>query len=171
MDALDPTDQGNVAPANGLSDLLFDRSSKWVEDPVTSFPALPRDQDLLPFAVSTLSPLTFKIDPHSLSIGKDYVIRYTVVITSPAGARNVRYEGLRCQTYEWRLYSGTNDTGTEWDHASTEWTPIEHSELNAYHAALYNDYFCQDKMPVVKMNRIVDSLRYHRPLNSNELGH
>ncbi|HHJ13023.1 MAG TPA: hypothetical protein ENJ79_01415 [Gammaproteobacteria bacterium] len=36
------------------------------------------------------------IDPDSVSIGDDRVVRYTLILRSSAGAYNVVYEGLRC---------------------------------------------------------------------------
>lgn len=149
---------------------LFDRPSKWTENPITTLPALPQPANLVPFEVSSNSPLTFMVDWKSVSVGTDGVVRYTVVITSPEGARNVRYEGIHCDTYEWRLYSGANDAGTDWDHASTDWDRIESSSLNAYHAALYTDYFCTSRSPSGSAKTIVSNLRSHRTLNYNTNG-
>ena len=56
----------------------------------------------------------------SLTVGTDGVVRYTVVVTSPAGARNVNYEGIRCDTYEWRLYASINDDHDGWDQHGRE---------------------------------------------------
>ena len=144
---------------------LLDRHATFKEQAVDTLPPLPRDGDLLPFEVSQNSPLTFAIDGRSLSIGDhDHVIRYTVVITSPQGARNVRYEGIRCDTYEWRAYAATDEAGTAWDRgAATEWARIENTALNGYHAALYTDYFCASKMPVASAKVITDNIRYRRP--------
>ncbi|MBP0532933.1 hypothetical protein J8J19_22450, partial [Mycobacterium tuberculosis] len=66
----------------------------FTEDAVT-FPAPPVDRDAVPFDVGGRdeSPLRFAIDPKSVSIGKDNVVRYTVLSTSKTGARNVNYEG------------------------------------------------------------------------------
>ena len=75
-------------------------------------------------------------------------MRYTVVVTSPAGARNVNYEGIRCDNYEWRLYASINDDQNAWDRTvANDFRRIENGELNAYHAALYQDYFCANKLP------------------------
>lgn len=154
--------------ANSLGDLLFDRSDDWKEKPISSLPPLPSDKDLLPFDVSTASRLNYQIDSKSISVGSDGVIRYTVVISSPSGARNIRYEGIHCSDYRWRLYSGANSDGTSWDNASTDWARIGGSDLNGYHAALFNDYFCDNKIPVARANNIVQSIRYHRSLREKD---
>lgn len=147
---------------------LLDRQGKWTENKITSLPALPQpNAKLLPFDVSNNTPLTFAIDPASVSVGTDSVVRYTIVITSSTGANNVNYEGIRCDTFEWRLYASLNDDHDGWDQTvANDWSRIETGSLNAYHAALFHDYFCSNKMPVGKANVIVENLRYGRTQSS-----
>jgi hypothetical protein len=142
---------------------LLDRKTVWTENKVDTLPPLPSAQNLLGFEVSNNTPLHFAIDSKSLSVGSDGVVRYTVVITSPTGARNVNYEGIRCDTYEWRLYAGLNADHDGWDRTvANDWTRIENGNLNAYHASLYQDYFCENKMPTGSAKMILDNLRTHR---------
>jgi hypothetical protein len=142
---------------------LLDKPSTWVENKVDTLPPLPQDSDLLPFDVSQNTPLEFSLDAKSVSVGSDGVVRYTVVVTSPSGARNVNYEGIRCDTYEWRLYAGLNEDHNGWDRTvANDFTRIENGNLNAYHASLYQDYFCANKIPLGKAKQIVDNVRYHR---------
>jgi hypothetical protein len=147
---------------------LLDRKGNWVEDKVDTLPPLPQESNLLPFEVSGNTPLQFAIDRNSLSVGSDGVVRYTVVVTSPAGARNVNYEGIRCDTYEWRLYAGLNADHDGWDRTvANEFTRIENGALNAYHAALYQDYMCANKMPTGKAAQILENIRYKRTAASS----
>ena len=142
---------------------LLDRTSEWTENKVETLPPLPNTQDLINFDVSQNTPLHFAVDGKSLNVGSDGVIRYTVVITSPTGARNVNYEGIRCETYEWRLYAGLNADHDGWDRTvANDWTRIENGDLNAYHASLYQDYFCENKMPMGTTKTIVNNMRLHR---------
>jgi len=143
---------------------LLDRKGAWQENKLAGLPKLPQaGTTLLPFDVSNDTPLKFAVDPGSLSVGSDGVVRYTVVITSPSGARNVNYEGIRCDTYEWRLYASLNADHDGWDQTvANDWSRIENGSLNSYHAALYHDYFCTSKMPVGKASVIVENMRYGR---------
>ncbi|MGN6084428.1 CNP1-like family protein [Trinickia sp.] len=142
---------------------LLDRTSEWTENKVDTLPALPNARDLIDFDVSQNTPLHFAVDGKSLDVGSDGVVRYTVVITSPTGARNVNYEGIRCDTYEWRLYAGLNADHDGWDRTvANDWTRIENGNLNAYHAALYQDYFCQNKVPMGTTKVILNNIRMHR---------
>ncbi|KVN42566.1 hypothetical protein WJ63_22005 [Burkholderia pyrrocinia] len=142
---------------------LLDRQPAWKENTVDTLPALPQAGDLLSFNVSQNTPLKFSVDAKSLVVGTDGIVRYTVVVTSPAGARNVNYEGIRCDTYEWRQYAGLNADHDGWDRTvENDWRRIENGELNAYHAALYQDYFCANKMPIGTTQSILENIKYHR---------
>ncbi|WP_341314240.1 CNP1-like family protein [Paraburkholderia sp. IMGN_8] len=142
---------------------LLDQPTNWVENKVDTLPPLPQDSNLLPFEVSGNTPLQFSIDRNSVSVGSDGVVRYTVVVTSPSGARNVNYEGIRCDTYEWRLYAGLNADHDGWDRTvENGFTRIENGALNAYQAVLYQDYMCANKIPTGKAGQIVENIRYKR---------
>ncbi|HEX3380250.1 MAG TPA: CNP1-like family protein [Paraburkholderia sp.] len=146
---------------------LLDRKSNWVENKVDTLPPLPTDANLLPFEVSGNTPLHFAIDPKSVSVGDDGVVRYTVVVTSPGGARNVNYEGIRCDTYEWRQYAGLNADHDGWDRTvANQFSRIEDGALNAYQAALYQDYMCANKIPTGSAQHIVENIRYKRTQTS-----
>lgn len=142
---------------------LLDRKPEWTENKVDTLPPLPQASNLLAFNVSQNTPLNFSIDRNSVSVGTDGVVRYTVVVTSPAGARNVNYEGIRCDNYEWRLYASINDDQNAWDRTvANDFRRIENGELNAYHAALYQDYFCANKLPTGDAKQIVNAIQYKR---------
>jgi hypothetical protein len=146
---------------------LFDRPSTWTENKVDTLPPLPQAGDLLPFNVSQNTPLQFAIDAKSLTVDSDGVVRYSIVITSPSGARNVNYEGIRCEDYQWKLYAGLNADHDGWDRTvQNDWSRIQNGDLNAYHAALYQDYFCTSKMPTGKADAILNNIRYHRTASS-----
>lgn len=133
-------------------------------------PPLPNLDQLLPFEITRRSELSYAIDPASVSVsksGSDGVVRYTVVIRSRSGATNIRYEGIRCDAFLWRLYSAANASGTAWEDISTDWARIEGSSLNGYHAALSSDYMCDNKSPAGKAADIVKRIRYQRSVNSD----
>jgi hypothetical protein len=61
-------------------------------------PAFPDDAALIEFRPRGHSKNRFYVDRNSVSLGADWVVRYTAVIKSPSGVANVSYEGLRCKT-------------------------------------------------------------------------
>jgi hypothetical protein len=54
------------------------------------------------------SSLRFGVAPGSVTVGKDGIVRYVVVATSTSGAVNAIYEGIRCNTGEFRVYARHN---------------------------------------------------------------
>jgi hypothetical protein len=65
------------------------------------------------------STLRFGVDPASVALTSDGIVRYVVVATSSSGAVNAFYEGIRCSTAETRLYARHNpDSG---------WVPVKDS--------------------------------------------
>lgn len=113
----------------------------WVEVQ-QQLPPPPDVSSLVPIDVGSLSSNKFAIDERSVTFGSDEVVRYTLVVTSPGGARNVSYEGMRCATGERRLYAFGRADGT-WSKArNNAWSRIAENNLNRHHAALFRDYFC-----------------------------
>ncbi|WP_370652138.1 MULTISPECIES: CNP1-like family protein [unclassified Caballeronia] len=161
------SNKGPSTQDDGVFTYLLDQKPEWTEEKVDTLPPLPEASNLLAFNVSQNTPLIFAVDKTSLSVGKDGVIRYVIVATSPSGARNVNYEGIRCDTYEWRRYASINDNGTAWDReVAFDFRRIENGELNAYQAALYQDYFCTSKLPVGTAKQIASNIQYKRTQSS-----
>lgn len=110
-------------------------------------PAFPRPGNLLPFTVSSASGFSFYIDPASLSLGKDRIIRYTLVARSPSGVDNVSYEGMSCAAGEYAVYAIGLADGT-WRSLPPQWKAIEGRSGERWHSALYREYFCPGGLAV-----------------------
>jgi len=113
----------------------------WQEAPI-DLPAMPKAVDLLPFDDSAASTQRFSIDAKSLTLGADDVVRYTLVSVSPSGAKNISYEGIRCQTYERKIYASGRIDGSWSEARNSQWAPIRGLGVNRQHASLAQDYFC-----------------------------
>lgn len=120
-----------------------DEVKKWQEAEI-SLPPMPKQQDLVPFFVSATTDNRFFIDPASVSVGADGVVRYTLVVTSASGAKNVSYEGMRCATRERRLYAFGRSDGTWSKSRNGQWERVKEGGSNRHHAALFQEYFCPD---------------------------
>jgi len=131
----------------------------WEEAEVT-LPTNPPSKDLRPFYVSPSTPNTFAIDAKSLTFGKDEVHRYIIVITTPTGAKQITYEGIRCEKGEWRLYASMQSDGKWVKSPSSRWLPIQYNNYNRYHSALYQDAFCESG---IARRKTEDILRLLKP--------
>ncbi|HMW17088.1 MAG TPA: CNP1-like family protein [Accumulibacter sp.] len=105
-------------------------------------PPFPKAENLIPFVVSAPTRNQFFIDGDSLTVDGDDLIRYALVIRSPAGVENVFYEAIRCSTGERRLYATGRSDGTWAPARGKPWNRIRENSLNRHHAALYLEYFC-----------------------------
>ncbi|MBA2675415.1 CNP1-like family protein [Ramlibacter sp.] len=101
---------------------LLDADVDWKEQEAPPPPAL-KTQRLIALEMPG-SLLNFGVDPDSIAVGNDGVVRYVVVARSSSGAMNVMYEGVRCSTGEWKVYARHNaDTG--WKQVQdAEWKPM-----------------------------------------------
>lgn len=105
-------------------------------------PPAPEPKNLVPIYIGPANDNQFAVDEQSVTLSEDGVVRYTLVVTSSSGARNVSYEGIRCATGERRLYAFGRSDGT-WSQArSNQWVRIENVSHNRHHSALFGDYFC-----------------------------
>lgn len=130
----------------------------WEETEV-KIPQGPPSKDLKPFYVSKNTPLQFALDAQSIVVGKDDVIRYVIVITSPSGAQQTSYQGIRCEKGEWRLYA-TMQTDNRWVKTpSSRWQAIQSNSYNRYHAALAQDAFCDNAIARKDVKDIIKLLK------------
>lgn len=107
-------------------------------------PAYPKQENLVPFYVGRALPFSFFVDRASVTVGRDGVVRYTLVARSSSGATNVSYEGIRCQTYERRVYGFGRSDGT-WSPASnSQWAPIDRLSTSPA-TSLADDFFCSER--------------------------
>jgi len=131
-----------LASATVFADFEEDYESKQWQEVEVQLPAAPRQESLLPFYVSAATENKFFVDGATLSVGNDGVVRYVLVVLTPQGARNVTYEGMRCETHERRIYASGRQDGS-WSKArKNEWVRIQDAYANRQHAALFLEYFC-----------------------------
>jgi hypothetical protein len=140
----------------------FDDKNKSWEEIAIQLPPAPKQENLIPFYVSATATQQFAIDANSLSVGADGVVRYTVVTTSQTGARNVSYEGIRCQSYERKLYAFGRPDGSWSRSRRDEWERIFGNAANRYHAALFKDYFCSETAVAGSAKDIIARLRHNK---------
>ena len=151
------------AGAQTRFDEEFDEKSKPWQEIAVQLPPLPRAENLAPFFVSATASQVFAIDLASVSVGADAVVRYTMVTTSAEGAKNISYEGIRCQSREKKLYAFGHDDGTWSRSRRDQWEKMLQNAANRQHAALSQDFICQGGMVVGKVADIVGRLRNKRP--------
>jgi hypothetical protein len=160
-----------AAHAQSRFEQEFDDEAKPWQEIAAQLPALPMPENLVPFYVSPTATMKFAIDSKSLAAGSDGVMRYVLVSRSAAGAENISYEGIRCESSEVKLYAFGHKDGTWGRSRRDKWEPILEKTSNRQHAALAHDYFCNSKVIASSVPEILDRMRSQRPFthefNSN----
>ena len=130
----------------------------WKEGEVPLPPAFDVGK-LLVFDVSTGSSLVYGVDPATLRIGKDGIVRFVMVATSRTGARNVMYEGIRCSSGEFKTYARYSAEGV--------WRPVDNPEwrsmfgnMPSRHAVQFaRTAACSNSAPTSSVEEIVRRLK------------
>jgi len=107
-------------------------------------PAYPDDAALIEFRPRGHSKNRFYVDRNSVSLGADWVVRYTAVIKSPSGVSNVSYEGLRCKTSEYKVYAYGTRNGTWANAREPKWQDVDKTTAN-FRYSLWVDYLCDSE--------------------------
>ena len=139
----DPNYKGHEAP-------------EWKEAGVPPPPAFDVKR-LLPIEMPPYMNLKFGIDPSTLAVTGDGVVRYVVVATSGSGTVNAFYEGIRCSTEEVRTYA--RYSGGAWQPAQApEWKRI--ADMNSrYVKELAKQGLCRGHAPRVSVQDMVRELK------------
>lgn len=117
----------------------------------------PNASTLQSFYVSRDTVFKFAIDTNSILIGPDGITRYIVVLTSPSGSQQAQYEGIRCDSFQWRLY-GTFENNKWRENPLSSWKEIQTSVPNRYQASLAQGAICNFNTQVKDLKTILKSL-------------
>jgi hypothetical protein len=131
-------------------------------------PAFPREENLREFYVSAVATNKYFIDASTLSVEKDGVVRYVLVVKTSGGATNVSFEGIQCEQRAWKHYATGHGDGT-WTkaRAQIDWRPIENKPVNRHHAALSRDFFCPVGAAIGTADEGRNALRLGKHPNAN----
>lgn len=118
---------------------VADANPDWKEAEVP-VPAL-STANLVPIAIRRGSVLRWGVDPASISIAGDGVVRYVVVAQGEGGATNAMFEGLRCSTGEVKVYA--RSSGGPWAAVpNADWKPLHGNAAALHSLAIARDGAC-----------------------------
>lgn len=121
-------------------------------------------EELQPFEVSQGSALNYGIDPKTLAVGDDGVVRYVMVARSSSGALNALFQGLRCATAEVKTYARWNNNTSSWNTSSKEeWQPLSFSGFVRPAMMLARAGICDGKTINGTPQKMLHTLKHGRP--------
>ena len=153
----------------GVSLLLFaagalaqvDTETDWKEGVVPPPPSFNKDK-LIPIDMPPFVSLKFGVDPATLTISTEGILRYVMVASNASGSISAMYEGLRCATGEVKTYARYNSSG-QWSLVSSPtWQRLNDNRPSQHALALANQGVCEGSVLasntaaelVNRMNRI-----------------
>jgi hypothetical protein len=129
----------------------------WQESPIPPAPAFSVER-LVEISMPRYMTLRFGVDPATIVVTGDGVVRYVVVARNPAGgAINAFYEGVRCATEQTKGYARSGGNG--WEIASNpEWRSFR-TMNSSYTKSLAQQALCQGGAPRHSVRDMVDRLK------------
>jgi len=129
----------------------------WREAEAPPAPAFKLD-GLIPLEIPG-SALRFGVDPSTVSVGRDGIVRYVAVATSASGVVNALYEGIRCGTGEFKVYARHNPAGG-WNVAKdSPWRPLQDQPVSRHTLLIAHTGACMGHSPNRSATQIVRDLR------------
>ena len=119
-----------VAQAQGLVD-----NPDWQESEVPAPPVFSTDH-LVAIEMPPYVSLQFGVDPATLAITADGIVRYVMVAINASGSLNAMYEGIRCATGEVKTYARASGSGAWSVVKEPEWRDLS-DNLPSKHAIAF----------------------------------
>lgn len=135
----------------------------WSELKKIDFPPVPRDDDLVALSLGAVGGrYDYFIDPSSISLGSDEVTRYTVVLESGSGVRNIYYEGIHCETSRTKTYGYASRGGEFRPLAAPSWKRVYAEGPFAYRTVLEKEFVCDAKGWPLEPKQVRGRLAQHK---------
>jgi hypothetical protein len=125
---------------------IVDVDPDWKEVDVPPPPAFNRDK-LVPVDMPPHITLKLGVDPATLSISSDSVVRYVMVATSSSGSVNAMYEGIRCMTGEVKVYARYSSSGQWKSVDNAQWRPLNDNQPSKHALAFARQAACDGVAP------------------------
>ena len=105
------------------------------------------------FSITALVPidmppglsLRYAVDPQTVRLTPDGIVRYVMVAVGQDGAFNAQYEGVRCATAEYKLYARSS-VQEKWNAVrNAEWMALERTPRTLHAYLLARQGLCQGR--------------------------
>lgn len=150
-------------PGPAQAQLVFDVLPPPEIAPPATLPAPSPSEQWLRVYTGPTSEHTVWIDPASIAVLGDRALRYTLVVVSGGGARNVTHEALRCDQPERMLMAIGRSDGTWSMQREPQWRRMTGSDTRNLHHEQVWTIVCQTGRVVGRTpDRVAQVLREDR---------
>jgi hypothetical protein len=123
---------------------LADPDPDWKESEAPAPPTFKTDR-LIALEMPRYLSTKFGVDPQTLRITSDGLVRYVVVATSPNGNSLAMYEALRCLTGEVKTYARLGSNGAWNAVQDPQWRALSSNQSSVHALALARQGVCDGR--------------------------
>lgn len=132
----------------------------WKETEVPPPPSFSKDK-LIPIEMPKYVSLRLGVDPATLAITPEGIVRYVVVAVSATGSINAMYEGIRCATGEVKTYARYTSNGQWSSVQDPQWQGLNDKLPSRHAMALARQGVCVGRSAAASsVAAIVNALKY-----------
>ncbi|MDP1528754.1 CNP1-like family protein [Rhodoferax sp.] len=141
------------AQAQGLVD-----NPDWQE---TEVPAPPKfdPKQLVNIDMPAYVSMKFGVDPATVVVTPDGIVRYVIVAVSPSGSVNAFFEGIRCAKGEVKAYARASATGVWTLVKEPEWRGLNDKQPSKHALALARQGVCEGNTAAGSATEIIRRLK------------
>jgi len=130
----------------------------WKESDAPAPPAF-HPQDMLPLDMPRYVTLQFGIDPATISITPDGIVRYVVLARNNSGAISAFYEGILCAKGEVKRYARSQSDGQWRLAASPQWRTLNDNQPSRHAWVFARQGACEGNTAASSVADIVRALK------------
>ena len=130
---------------------------EWAEDAVTAPPRFSTSQ-LIPIEMPPYVTLKVGVDPETVTVGSDGVVRYVVVMRNNMGSESAAFEGILCTNGEVKTYARMGTSG-KWSVVSQPQWQAMTDNLGSRHAFAISKQGACDGRATGKRESILQALK------------
>jgi hypothetical protein len=135
---------GLILLASSASAQLFSTNSQWSESEVPAPPAFSKAR-LIPVNMPSFVSVRLGVDPGTLAITPDGVVRYVMVAVNESGSMSAMYEGIRCASAEVKTYARFPSSGPWVPVQDPQWQDLNGSLPSKHALALARQGVCEGR--------------------------
>lgn len=134
----------------------------WTESS-SPLPPYPLPENLAEFKIAGSSSFKYFADLTSVRVDPDGVVRLTVIARSRSGTENVSFEGIHCESEEYKVYAFGSVDKTWKPARNPKWQSVTGTDENDFRRSLHHYYVCPLGVAPTNTQAAVRAMKRGRP--------
>lgn len=147
---------------SSAAQVFSDVDPDWKESDTPTPPSFSQTR-LIPIDMPPYVSLRFGVDPQTISVTSDGIVRYVVVASNASGSLNAMFEGLRCATGEVKTYARAS-ANAQWSIVQNPgWQSLKGNQSSRHALSLARQGACEGRTSRSSTDAIVKMLKNPHP--------